>query len=111
MVVRPVRVSNWHSLMSVQRVLLVDAGCKVAVAFVHYPLDVRPNLLVVTGNVSAFRVVSVPVDVFDAVVVHARVVSATLVTIVHSRLEVVGVANLVIVAARNIHALSRNSGN
>ena len=97
--------------MSVQTVLLVDAGCKVAVAFVHYPLHVRPNLLVVTGNVSAFRVVSVPVDVFDTVVVHARVVSTTLVTIVHSRLEVVGVANLVIVAARNIHALSRNSGN
>ena len=70
--------------MFVQRVLLVDAGRKVAVDLVNTSLDVGAHLLVVTGNVSAFGVVSVPVDVFDAVVVHARVVSATLVTIVHS---------------------------
>ena len=70
--------------MFVQRVLLVDAGCKVAVNLVNTSLDVGANLLVVTGNVGAFRVVSVSVDIFNTVVVHARVVSATLVTIVHS---------------------------
>jgi len=57
--------------MSIQRVLLVDAGCKITVNLVNTSLDVGAHLLVVTGNVGAFRVVSVPVDVFDAVVVHA----------------------------------------
>jgi hypothetical protein len=84
MVVRPVRISNRNSLMPVQSVLLVDASCKVSLALIHYPLDVRAHLLVVTGNVSAFRVVSVSVHVFYAVVVHARIVSATFITIIHS---------------------------
>ena len=63
--------------MPVQSVLLVDASCKVSLALIHYPLDVRAHLLVVTGNVSAFRVVSVSVHVFYAVVVHARVFNGT----------------------------------
>lgn len=70
--------------MFVESVLLVDASSKVPVTLVYYPLDVRTHLLVVSGNVSAFRVISVPVHVFNAVVVHARVVSATLIAIIHS---------------------------
>ena len=93
----------------VVRVLLVDAGGKVAVAFVDDLLDVGADLLVVTGNVGAFRVVSVSVDVFSAVVVDAGVVSTSLILIVKTCFVGAGVANLVIVAARSIHVLSRNS--
>ena len=81
--------------MFVQSIVLVNTGGKVTVALVHYLLNVGADLLVVTGDVSALGVVRETVDVFAAVVVDHCAVSATLVSVVKSRLETILVDVLV----------------
>jgi hypothetical protein len=75
--------------------LFVDAGRQVAVALVHHFLDVRTYLLVVPGDVCAFRVVDEAVHIFCAIVVNACQVSAPLVTVVAVGFEAALVAKVV----------------
>jgi hypothetical protein len=84
--------------------LLIDVGGKVFGNLVHNFLDVGANLLVVSGDISAFGIVNKLVNVSGDVIIEASSVSAAFIAVVHAGLESVLIADVLNIAARCVDA-------